>query len=262
MKHLIIALTFTWLAYGQQAQPQEGIFFLVDISGSMTALLPNIGRSIREQSDAPLLESASLGLISFAGCGKEHVHYLVPLAKNNAQAIKDGTNKLNAYGGTDLIAPLEFVRGLITKQITETGECANVILFTDNEDTCGNGNRHYAVLKEIQSMCANIAREFKLDIISSTVDEPTRLFLDGIAGVTGGKVHDAGTLDEIGTRIKTIVESRRKSVKGKPLTSKATKPEETKGGDKPGPTKPQPQAQKLPARQGKGEKKSEKGGGP
>ncbi len=262
MKMLAHKLTLVALGLAFHATAHENVLFLVDVSGSMAALLPNIATTLREQVVSPLRQQSGQGLISFSGCGRGFVNYLVPLAKNNGQQMKEGAGKLRPDGATDIVAPLEVARETILKQLHDTHECTNIILFTDNEDTCGNGNKHHDVLREIQSLCANYSVDFNVDVITSSVNEEVLLFLDGITDITGGKIYDAATVDEIAARIKTIVEGYKRKKVGTPMTSKATTPEKKVVADKPVQAVPRPQLKKQPARSGQDDKKEKKEGGP
>lgn len=252
---LTIALLSTFSAYA------ENVIFVVDISGSMTYELPKIQRAIDEQSQGTAVATGRMGLVSFSGCGSKYVYDLVPIGKDNAAAMKEGIKRLKPEGSTDIVAPLNYVKGVINKLLSEANECANVILFTDDQDTCGNGNAHLALLKELKTMCEAKAKEFKVDVISSTIDEDVKLFLDSIAQTTGGKFHTGGSLDEISETIKKIVDGYGKRTTGTPLTSKSTKPETTVEGKK-GPATPAPQQKQLPATQGKKKEEEKKGGNP
>ena len=243
MKYLI-AVILALIAF--RAFGAENVIFVVDISGSMTYELPKIQKAINDQTGGTALAAGKMGLVSFSGCGPKFVYELVPLAKDNSAAMKEGIKRLRPEGATDIVAPLNYVKGVISKLLATDGECANVILFTDDMDTCQGGNAHKTLLKEIQKMCQDKAKDFKVDVISSTIDEDVKLFLDEIAQTTGGKFHTGGSLDEISEKIKKIVDGYNKKTTGTPLPAKASKPETT-GEGKAGPKTPAPQQKQLPA---------------
>lgn len=253
MKYLLAILLALWAI---QVFAAENVLFMVDISGSMTYRLPGIGQAIRDQAGSPALKDGQMDLVGFSGCGKQHVHYWVPMGKNNMDAVKEGTKKLQPTGAEDIVAALNLAKDVINQLIKESNECARVVLFTDDEDTCNPGKPHLAMLKDIAKMCEEKKQKFTVDVVTSTVDEGVKLFVDEIAEATGGKVFNAGSVDEITEVVKKITEETTRRATGTPLTSKSSKPEPTTGNTKP-PATTLPQPKQLPARQGGGEKKKE-----
>ncbi len=251
MKKQLSVLVAATMSVAVSAGNVTSVIYVVDISGSMAPALGNVSRAIIESVDTEAMKKLKKSLVLFEGCGIDTAKVAVPLASNNSDAIKNVAKTLRPGGATDIVAGLMRAKDIVDKNLQQNGDCANIVLFTDDEDTCGNGKKHFDLLKQMKTTCAEKNAVFSLDVITTTKDEDVRLFLDKLAEVGDGKVHTALTLDELNEVLERIVEQRRKKNTGVPLTSTQDKPETGTGNTQPKPVvKPKPAEKPAPAQQG------------
>lgn len=241
-------------AAGKRAQAEgetKGIVYVVDVSGSMAPVLGNVSRAICESVDSERVKPLMKSLVVFEGCGLNTARVAVPLAKDNDERLKAAAKAMRPGGATDILSGLARAKEVVQTNLERTGDCANVVLFTDDEDTCGNGKKHLDVIREMAKACAEKKAVFSVDVITSAKEEETKLYLEKLAEVGNGKVHGVVSLDEIGEALERIVESHRRRNGGVPLTSTQQKPESggTTGTPRPQ-ARPKPQEKPAPAQQG------------
>jgi len=248
MKKALGIAAMWMLAAAASAEPPPNVLFIVDISGSMSDALPGVKRAIRDQAASPLLAEAATGLVSFHGCGPSTVSYVVPLAKSNGARVAAAAGNLSVQGATDIVAPLVLAERINVELLRDQDECLHVVLFTDDEDSCGNGKRHLDLLRGMNRACAERSKRFRLDVVTSTVDETIHAFLDEIAEVAGGQVVDALGLDEISIALRRILENARRTRVRLPVAASAARPQEpARSLPQPEPARPASPAP-LPAR--------------
>lgn len=229
----------------------KGIVYVVDVSGSMAPVLGNVSRAICENVETEKIKPLQKSLVLFEGCGIETARVAVPLAKDNTEAIKTAAKGMRAGGATDILAGLARAKEVIQGALERTGDCAHVVLFTDDEDTCGNGKKHFDVIKDMKTACAEKKAVFSLDVVTSAKDEETLLFLEKLANSGDGKVHGVVSVDEIGETLQRILDQRRRKTPGSPQTTTAQKPDTSNSTQNREPTAT-PQQKPLPAQQGGG----------
>lgn len=112
--------------------------FVLDISGSMSGS-PLAGvKSTISQAVSKIKSSSYTGLVSFSGCGSQHVKLEVPLAKRSGKKVIARANALRASGGTDIGLALAMAEKEVAKLPPHV--CAKIFLMSDGEDSCNNSN--------------------------------------------------------------------------------------------------------------------------
>ena len=251
MKKPLSVLVAATMSMAASAGNLTSVVYIVDVSGSMAPVLPNVSRTIVESVDSEAMKKLKKSLVLFEGCGIDTAKVAVPLASNNDEAIKTAAKAMRPGGSTDIVSGLMRAKDIVDKNLQQNGDCASLVLFTDDEDTCGNGNKHFELLKQMKTTCAEKNATFSLDVITTTKDEEVKLFLDQLSEIGGGKAHTVVTLDEMNEVLERIVEQRRKKNGGVPLTSTQDKPEAGSGNTQPKPVaKPRPAEKPAPAQQG------------
>jgi hypothetical protein len=203
----------------------KGLLYVIDVSGSMFTMLPQIKQSIETE----LIKNVSytelaFGLVDFDGCGMDRVRYPVPMALANRDIMIQTISNFSAGGMTDLSAVLTFARDKIIRPYFDgTGECVPFLFFTDHIDTCTSAKGYLKILREITKMCT---KQFSVDIITSVKftedDIKIRARIDEIAEITGGVVYEAKDVEGMRRSIQRVLQMRTRIPQAKPVRARQT----------------------------------------
>lgn len=226
---------------------EENIIFVVDRSGSMSSMMPNIKKTIGAAVKA-LPRKHRAGLIHFSGCGEQYIKYDPPLTVRGGRAVVAKLNTLVAGGGTDLAKAIN--RAVVAAE--QLRVCPRLLLFTDNYDTCGGNPRQ--IMKEYEGRSEELCLE--IDIISAAENEETLRQLEELANGFGGGLHRAQTEEEMLEAIRRILARKRQ---GGGSTWNPSNPEGGEGGgENPGESEER-EKEREREREGSGEGESESG---
>lgn len=199
----------------------ETLMFVIDKSGSMYSQLPSIKSAIA-QTAGSLRGNYRAGMMAFDGCGGDRIFYPqspgVPLGRRTGRKIITAVEGLRASGSTALALALERVQ-----QIMEAEHiCPQVIIFTDNADTCGGKASEIRdrFKKDREKYCLT------LDIISSSQDDDVLRDLEDLADSLDGNLYLG---DDTEDYIRAIERIRQRNRKG---AGRVKDPDDPGGKDK------------------------------
>lgn len=205
---IFIGLGFTVSLWSEES-PHPGVIFVIDKSGSMDDMLPEIKNSVSDIISAfPTNHQA--GLVTFDGCADDAIQYPVVFGKRTGPAILKEVGELEADGGTALDKALKFVDSIML----EAKACPRVIVFTDSDDTCEGNPVDFAEKwsKREKTMCSQV------DIISSSPEASVQKNLEKIATMLGGNLWLADNSEQYYAAIARIIARERQNRDSNRLT--------------------------------------------